>query len=35
MTATGVTIGEPGDPAVLNVADLDASLPTLITGFIR
>lgn len=35
MAATGHTIGEPGDPGVLNVAGMDASLPKVITGFIR
>lgn len=35
MTATGQTIGDPGDPGVLNIAGFDASLPQLVTGFIR
>jgi 60 kDa SS-A/Ro ribonucleoprotein len=35
MTAAGHTIGEPGDPGVLNVAGMDASLPKVVTGFIR
>jgi 60 kDa SS-A/Ro ribonucleoprotein len=35
MTAAGYSIGDPRDEGVLNVAGLDASLPTLITGFIR
>jgi 60 kDa SS-A/Ro ribonucleoprotein len=35
MTAVGHTIGEPGDPGVLNVAGMDASLPKVVTGFIR
>lgn len=35
MTPVGHTIGDPGDPGVLNVAGLDATLPRLVTGFIR
>lgn len=35
MAATGHTIGDPGDPGVLNVAGMDAALPKVITGFIR
>lgn len=35
MTAAGHTIGEPGDPGVLNVAGMDASLPKVVAGFIR
>ena len=35
MAPTGHTIAEPGDPGVLNVAGIDASLPRVITGFIR
>jgi 60 kDa SS-A/Ro ribonucleoprotein len=35
MTATGHTIGEPGDPGVLNVTGMDASLPKVVMGFIR
>lgn len=35
MTATGRTIGDPGDPGVLNIAGFDASLPQLVTGFVR
>ncbi|MEU1883447.1 TROVE domain-containing protein [Streptosporangium sp. NPDC020072] len=35
MTATGHTIGDPGDGGVLNVAGLDASLPMVVNGFIR
>jgi 60 kDa SS-A/Ro ribonucleoprotein len=35
LAAVGHTIGEPGDPGVLNVAGLDASLPKVVTGFIR
>jgi 60 kDa SS-A/Ro ribonucleoprotein len=35
MAAVGHTIGEPGDPGVLNVAGMDASLPKVVTGFIR
>lgn len=35
MTAAGHTIREPGDPEVLNVAGMDASLPKVVTGFIR
>jgi len=35
MTATGYSIGDPGDPGVLNVAGLDGALPKLIAGFLR
>jgi 60 kDa SS-A/Ro ribonucleoprotein len=35
MAAVGHTIGEPGDPGVLNLAGMDASLPKVIAGFIR
>lgn len=35
MTATGRTIGDPEDPDVLNIAGFDASLPQLVTGFVR
>jgi 60 kDa SS-A/Ro ribonucleoprotein len=35
MTAAGYSIADSRDDGVLNVAGLDASLPTLITGFIR
>jgi 60 kDa SS-A/Ro ribonucleoprotein len=35
MAAVGHTIGEPGDPGVLNVAGMDASLPKIVTGFVR
>jgi len=35
MTAAGHTIGEPGDPGILNVAGMDASLPKVVAGFIR
>jgi len=35
MTATGMRIADPADVGVLNVAGLDASLPQIITGFIR
>lgn len=35
MTATGMMIGDPADEGVLSVAGLDASLPRLITGFVR
>lgn len=35
MTAAGHTIGEPGDAGVLNIAGMDASLPKVVTGFIR
>jgi hypothetical protein len=35
MTAAGHAIGEPGDPGILNVAGMDASLPRVVTGFIR
>jgi 60 kDa SS-A/Ro ribonucleoprotein len=35
MTAAGHTIREPGDPGVLNAVGLDASLPAVLTGFIR
>jgi len=33
MTAVGYTIADPKDDGVLNVAGLDAALPTLITGY--
>jgi 60 kDa SS-A/Ro ribonucleoprotein len=35
LTAAGHSIGDPGDPGVLNIAGFDASLPQLVTGFIR
>lgn len=35
MTATGHTIGDSGEPGVLNIAGFDASLPQLVTGFVR
>lgn len=35
MTATGYQIADPGDEAVLAVAGVDASLPKVISGFIR
>jgi 60 kDa SS-A/Ro ribonucleoprotein len=35
MTATGISIGDPADPGVLNIAGLDGSLPKLIAGFVR
>jgi 60 kDa SS-A/Ro ribonucleoprotein len=35
MTAAGHTIAGPGDPGVLNVAGMDASLPRVLAGFIR
>jgi 60 kDa SS-A/Ro ribonucleoprotein len=35
MTATGYSIGDPGDPGVLNVAGLHGALPKLIAGFLR
>lgn len=35
LTAAGGTIADPRDDGVLNVAGLDASLPTLVSGFIR
>lgn len=35
MTATGHTVGDPKDPGVLNIAGFDATLPQLVTGFIR
>ncbi|MBO3745429.1 TROVE domain-containing protein [Streptosporangiaceae bacterium NEAU-GS5] len=35
MTATGYSIGDPGDPDTLNIAGLDASLPIVVNGFIR
>jgi 60 kDa SS-A/Ro ribonucleoprotein len=35
MTAAGHSIGEPGDPGVLNVAGMDASLPKVVGGFVR
>ena len=35
MTAAGHSIADPGDPGALNIAGFDASLPQLVTGFIR
>ncbi|MFI0406542.1 TROVE domain-containing protein [Actinomadura sp. 3N508] len=35
LNATGTSIGDPRDPGVVNVAGLDASLPTLVTEFMR
>jgi 60 kDa SS-A/Ro ribonucleoprotein len=35
MTSAGHSIGDPSDPFTLQVAGLDSSLPTLVTGFIR
>lgn len=35
MNPTGESIGDPGDPGVLNVAGLDANLPALVTEFLR
>lgn len=35
MTATGHTVGDPKDPGVLNIAGFDATLPQLVTGFVR
>ncbi|GAA3097212.1 TROVE domain-containing protein [Streptosporangium carneum] len=35
MTPVGRSIGDPGDPDVLNVAGLDASLPMVVNGFVR
>jgi len=35
MTVAGYSIGDPGDPGVLNVAGLDSALPKLIAGFLR
>jgi 60 kDa SS-A/Ro ribonucleoprotein len=35
MTATGMSIGDPADPGVLNIAGLDGALPKLIAGFVR
>jgi 60 kDa SS-A/Ro ribonucleoprotein len=35
MTATGQAIGDPVDPGVLNVAELDGALPKLIAGYFR
>jgi len=35
MTAAGHTLAEPGDAGVLNIAGIDAALPTVVTGFIR
>ncbi|SDH67247.1 SS-A/Ro ribonucleoprotein [Sinosporangium album] len=35
MAATGHTIADPRDVGVLNVADVDASLPQVVAGFIR
>ncbi|MEV7013598.1 TROVE domain-containing protein [Streptosporangium sp. NPDC051022] len=35
MTPAGHSIGDPGDPGVLNVAGVDASLPMIVNGFVR
>jgi 60 kDa SS-A/Ro ribonucleoprotein len=35
MTATGMVVAEPAQAGVLNVAGLDASLPRVITAFLR
>jgi 60 kDa SS-A/Ro ribonucleoprotein len=35
MTATGHTIGDPKDEGVLNMAGLDASLPMVVSSFLR
>jgi hypothetical protein len=35
MTAAGHSIAEPRDAGVLNIAGMDAALPTVVTGFIR
>jgi len=35
MTAAGHSIGEPQDAGVLNIAGMDAALPTVVAGFIR
>jgi 60 kDa SS-A/Ro ribonucleoprotein len=35
MAANGYTIGEPRDAGVLNVAGMDASLPKIVSAFIR
>lgn len=35
MTAAGHTVGDPQDPGVLNMAGLDASLPMVVSGFLR
>ncbi len=33
-TASGQTIGDPGDPLVLNIAGFDAAVPTLVSEFL-
>lgn len=35
MAANGMTIADPKDPGVLNMAGVDASLPMVVNGFIR
>jgi 60 kDa SS-A/Ro ribonucleoprotein len=35
LAANGHTIGEPHDAGVLNVAGMDASLPKVVSAFIR
>lgn len=35
MTAVGRSVGDPRDPGVLNVAGFDASLPQIVSGFLR
>lgn len=35
LTAAGHSVGDPKDPGVLNMAGLDASLPTVVAGFLR
>lgn len=35
MAANGLTIGDPGDRGVLNMAGMDASLPLVVNGFVR
>jgi 60 kDa SS-A/Ro ribonucleoprotein len=35
MTAAGHTIAGPRDAGVLNIAGIDAALPTVVSGFIR
>ncbi|WP_329520589.1 TROVE domain-containing protein [Spirillospora sp. NBC_01491] len=35
LAANGHSVGDPGDPGVLNMAGIDGSLPTVVNGFIR
>jgi len=35
MAANGMTIADPKDAGVLNMAGVDASLPMVVNGFVR